>query len=161
MLGWVDDAAVRARQESSEEEGSAAPEEFEGLWVAPPEAPNQMAAAVQLWSALVKDEQAAHQLGAKGCGGRVLDAMLLAESKASGDHRAQGVGDHAHDSDLTPVELFKVSKDLPFRAMCVNHASPTMIAIAASKTIMEVNIRGVLRRYGIHSPLARMVASCS
>ena len=150
VLGWVDDAAVRARQESSEEEGSAAPEEFEGLWVAPPEAPNQMAAAVQLWSALVKDEQAAHQLGAKGCGGRVVDAMLLAESKASGDHRAQGVGDHAHDSDLTPVELFKVSKDLPFRAMCVNHASPTMIAIAASKTIMEVNIRGVLRRYGIH-----------
>ena len=84
----------------------------------------------------------------------MLDAMLLAESKASGDHRAQGVGDHAHDSDLTPVELFKVSKDLPFRAMCVNHASPTMIAIAASKTIMEVNIRGVLRRYGIHHWLA-------
>lgn len=112
------------------------PAESEHLFPAAPELPKQQTAAAALWSALLAEEQASHRLTEKGCGGDVIETLLSAEAEAAG---ARG---------LTPVELYKVSKDLPFRAFCVNAALPTTIAIASNRTIQEVSIRGVLRRYG-------------
>lgn len=112
------------------------PTEADGLFPTAPEVPSQQTAAVALWSALLADEQASHKLTERACGGDVVQKLLSAEADAAGV------------DGLSPVELYKVSKDLPFRAFCVNAAAPTMIAIASNRTIQEVSIRGVLRRYG-------------
>jgi hypothetical protein len=111
----------------------ARPEHF---FASAPELPKQQMAASALWSALLAEEQAGHRLTEMACGGKVIETLLNAEADAAG---AGG---------LTPVELYKVSKDLPFRAFCVNAALPTTIAIASNRTIQEISIRGVLRRYG-------------
>ena len=132
-------------------EDSELPPEAKGMFPAAPEVPAQQSAAVALWKALLAEEQAGHKLTEKACGGNVLDALLSAEDAAAAAASPdQGLG-------LNPLELYKVSRDLPFRAFCVNAAAPTMIAIASNRTIQEVSIRGVLRRYGNAADLEGIV----
>eukprot|EP01043_Picozoa_sp_COSAG02_P091131 COSAG02_NODE_27895_length_600_cov_1.622754_2_plen_158_part_01 len=101
----------------------AGPEDF---FPSAPELPKQQMAASALWSALLAEEQASHRLTEKACGGEVIETLLNAEAEAT------------EVDGLTPVELYKVSKDLPFRAFCVNAALPTTIAIASNRTIQEI-----------------------
>eukprot|EP01052_Picozoa_sp_SAG31_P006870 SAG31_NODE_321_length_17733_cov_41.320177_12_plen_733_part_00 len=96
-----------------------------------PTAAQQQRAASNLWKLLIHDEAASHDVSRLPGLAPVLNQIMSPPGSIAG---------------MAPVDLHSAPKEVPFRDFAINALKPTVVAIAASKNVQEINIRGPLRR---------------